>query len=97
MTGVTGSAIADHILCLLDEWQLSASNIHGQTYDGAGAMAGKSRCVFKLLMYTHCAAHALNLCVIKCCSVAEIRNMDTAESIYRFFSNSPKRQLALKC
>ena len=104
LTGVTGSAIADHILRLLDEWQLSASNIRGQTYDGAGAMAGKSRGAaariqeaFPKAMYTHCAAHALNLCVVKCCSVAEIRNMmDTAESICRFFSNSPKRQLALE-
>ena len=52
---------------------------------------------FPKAMYTHCAAHTLNPCVVKCCSVAEIRNMmDTAESICRFFSNSPKRQLALE-
>ena len=43
LTGVTGNAIADHILRLLADWQLSASNLHGQTYDGADAMAGKSR------------------------------------------------------
>ena len=104
LTGVTGNAIADHILRLLDDRQLSASNIRGQTYDGAGAMAGQSRCAaariqeaFPKAMYTHCAAHALNLCVVKCCSIAEIRNMmDTAESICCFFSNSPKRQLALE-
>lgn len=67
-------------------------------------MAGKSRGAaariqeaFPKAIYTHCAAHALNLCVVKCCSVVEIRNMmDTAESICRFFSNSPKRQLALE-
>ena len=99
VTGVTGNAIADHILRLLADWQLSASNIRGQLYDGAGAMAGKSRGAaariqeaFPKAIYTHCAAHALNLCMIKCCSVTEIRNMmDTAESICRFFSNSPKR------
>lgn len=89
LTGVTGNTIADHILCLLANWQLSASNFRGQTYDGAGAMAGKSRGAaahiqeaFPKAIYTHCAVHALNLCVVKCCSVAEIRNrMDTAESI----------------
>lgn len=67
-------------------------------------MAGKSRGAaariqeaFPKAMYTHCAAHALNLCVVKCCSVAEMRNMmDTAESICRFFSNYPKKQLALE-
>ena len=104
LTGVTGHAIADHILRLLVDWQLSASNIRGQTYDGAGAMAGKSRGAaariqeaFPKAIYTHCAAHAPNLCVVKCCSIAEIKNMmDTAESICRFFSNSPKRQLALE-
>ena len=106
LSGVSGSAIADHILSLLDDWQLLPCNIRGQTYDGAGAMAGKRKGAaarileaFPKAIYTHCAAHALNLCVVKCCSVAEIRNMmNTAESICRFFSNSPKRQLALeKC
>lgn len=51
-------------------------------------MAGKSRGAaariqeaFPKTVYTHCAAHALNLCV-ECCSVAEIRNMmNTVESI----------------
>ena len=43
LTGVTGNGIADHILRLLGDWQLLPSNIRGQTYDGAGAMAGKSR------------------------------------------------------
>ena len=77
-------AIADRILQLLSNWQLSGSYLVGQTYDGAGAMAGKN----------NGAAHALNL---KCCSIAEIRNtMDTADSICRFFSNSPKRQLAFE-
>ena len=94
-------AIADRILQLLSNWQLSGSYLVGQTYDGAGAMAGKNNGaaarIQKILpkaVYTHCAAHAQNL---KCCSIAEIRNtMDTADSICRFFSNSPKRQLAFE-
>ena len=77
-TGTTGEAIADHILSELDSWQLSASQLHGQTYDGAGAMAGKRRAAahitdkYPKALYTHCAAHALNLCVVKCCSIPEI-------------------------
>ena len=49
LSGVTGSAIADHILKLLSDWQLSPANLCGQTYDGAGAMAGKSRGAAKLI------------------------------------------------
>ena len=25
-------------------------------------------------VYTHCAAHVLNLCVVKCCNIPEVRN-----------------------
>ena len=102
--GTTGEAIADNILSQLDSWQLSASDLRGQTYDGAGAMAGKRRGAaaritdqYPKALYTHCAAHALNLCVVECCSIPEIRNtMDIADSICRFFGNSPKRQLCLE-
>ena len=45
-------------------------------------------------LYAHCAAHKLNLCIVKCCA---IRNtMETADFITRFFNNSPKRQLELE-
>ena len=99
-----GEAIADRILSQLDSWQLSASQLRGQTYDGTGAMAGKRRgaaaCIadqYPKALYTHCAAHVLNLCVVKCCSILEIRNtMDIADSICRSFGNSPKRQLCLE-
>lgn len=69
LTGVTGSAIADHILRLLADWQLSAANIRGQTYDGAGAMAGKSRGAAARIqealpkaIYTHCCTCPQPLC-----------------------------------
>ena len=104
MTDVSGEAIADHILPVLADWQLSATHLHGQTYDGAGVMAGKNKGaaphiqkVFQKAIHTDCAAHALNLCDVKCCSFAEIENtMDTADSICCLFSNSPKRQPALE-
>lgn len=94
---VTAKAIADDILSKLAEWQLQ----HQLLCDGAGAMSGKSKGassrILSKALYTHCAAHRLNLCVMKCCSIMEVSNMmQTADTISRFFSNSPKRQLALE-
>jgi len=43
--------------------------------------------------YTHCAAHRLNFCVVKCCSIREISiMMGTADSAVRYFKYSPKCQ-----
>ena len=41
ITGVTGEAIAAQIQKNLEDWKPSASQLRGQTYDGAGSMAGK--------------------------------------------------------
>ena len=62
-SGVTGMALADNILSKLSEWQLQPQLLCGQAYDGAGAMAGKSKGVAtrihsqypKALLYTHIA------------------------------------------
>ena len=71
VTGVTGEAIADNLLQHLSDWQLPASMLCGQTYDGAGAMAGKTKGAaariaecYPKAVYTHCAVHVLNLCVL---------------------------------
>lgn len=104
LSGVSGEDIARDILAKLVEWQLQPHLLRGQAYDGAGAMAGKSKGAAARIMvqhpkavYTHCAAHRLNLCIMKCCSVREITNMmQTADAISRFFSFSPKRQLSLE-
>ena len=76
-TGVTGSAIAQDILSKLGELQLHF--LCGQAYDGAGAMAGRSKGVSECILskypkalYTHCAPHRLNLCVVNCCSIQEV-------------------------
>lgn len=42
-SGVTGEGITDNILTKLIEWQLQPQLLRGQAYDGAGAMAGKSK------------------------------------------------------
>ena len=68
-----------------------------EPWQGRIRAAARIQEIFPKAVYTHCAAYALNLCVMKCCSIAEIRNMmDTADSICRFFSNFPKRQLAFE-
>ena len=58
------------------------SFLRGQAYDGAGAMAGSAEGVathiqnqYPKVIYIHCAAHRLNLCIVKCCSILEISNM----------------------
>ena len=45
-------------------------------------------------LYTYCASHRLNLCVVRSCAVREISNMmQSADKLSQFFSNSSKRQL----
>ena len=72
-SGVSGEALADSILEQLKVWQLHPQYMRGQAYDGAGAMAGKTKGVaaqistlYPRALYTPCAAHRLNLCVVKC-------------------------------
>ena len=63
-------------------------------YRGA-AVTIQSKC--PKAVYVHCAAHALNLCVVAACSVQLLKNMmGTMVEICLFFSNSPKRQLELE-
>ena len=103
-TGTTGAAIADKILTALKGYGLSLDNLRGQSYDGAGNMAGKYKgaaatiqSTYPKATYVHCAAHSLNLCIVSACSVQPVRNMmGTLIEINLFFSNSPKRQLELE-
>ena len=43
VTGATGEAIAYCLLQHLSDWQLPASMLCGQVYDGAGVMAGTTK------------------------------------------------------
>ena len=104
LSGVSGEAIADNILTKLETWQQQPQFLRGQAYDGAGAMAGSSKGAAARITAckvsqgsVHCAPHRLNLCVVKCCKIQEVSSMmQTADNVCRFFSNSPKRQLALE-
>ena len=72
----------------------------GQSYDGAGNMAGRYvgastliQGAFKKALYVHCMNHRLNLCVADTWSLQMVRNMmRTVRKLSAFFSNSPKRQ-----
>ena len=73
--------------------------LRGQAYDGAGNMAGRCHGAAALVQkdfpkatYFHCAAHALNLCVVAACKVTSVRNMlGVLEQVCLFFIMSPKR------
>ena len=98
-TGTSGRAIADKILDTLHKLSLDPQNLRGQAYDGAGNMAGKYRGAAALIQkdfpraaYFHCAAHALNLCVVAACRVQSVQNMvGMLEQVCLFFTMSPKR------
>ena len=74
--------LADSILAKLEIWQLQPQFLQGQAYDGAGAMAGASKGAaaritarYPKALYTHCASHRLNLCVVKCCKIQEVNSI----------------------
>ena len=102
-TGTSGRAIANKILQTLEKLSIDAHNLRGQTYDGAGNMAGKYQGAAALIQndypkatYFHCAAHVLNLCVVAACKVPSVRNMvGILEQVCLFFMMSPKRHAEL--
>jgi hypothetical protein len=63
VNGVRGEAIASTILTQLSSWQLPASLLRGQGYDGAGAMSGSTKGAaariittqYPKALYTHCS------------------------------------------
>ena len=66
----------------------------------AGQVRGTAACVLSIypkVVYTHCAAHWLNLCIVKCCNICEVNNViQTADKIAHFLKYSPKWQGALE-
>ena len=96
-TGLTGEAIANNISKKIDNWQnyyeARHTMVQGQTKGATACIASK----YPKAIYTHCASHRLNLCVMKCRDMREVNNMmQTADAIARFFKFSPKRQQALE-
>lgn len=96
----TGNAIRVLIINLVRDLGLTMDNCRGQSYDGAGNMAGRyvgaSTLIqhqFPKAIYVHCMNHRLNLCVADTCSLAMVQDMmGTVRKLSEFFRNSPKRQ-----
>ena len=92
------------ILKAVADLGLPMANCRGQSYDGAGNMAGKYNGVSSLIqgqfskaLYVHCMNHRLNLCVADTCSEYLVKDMmSVVRSLSSFFSGSPKRQQHLK-
>ncbi|XP_071821470.1 52 kDa repressor of the inhibitor of the protein kinase-like [Apostichopus japonicus] len=101
---ITGEEICRNILDTLTALGLNPQDCRGQTYDGAGNMAGKERgCAARFqevsprAHYHHCSSHSLNLALSKACSVTEITLMLSAiKSTGLFFEGSPKRSRQLE-
>lgn len=100
----TGETLAKKIVESLESWGLDTGNIRGQGFDGAANMSGKNKGVqarIKKLnpkaLYFHCAAHCLNLCIVKSCDVQNVKNMfSTMKDLALFFNLAPKRQRKLE-
>ena len=98
---VRASDIAEAIIKCLNDLGLSLCWLRGQGYDGASTMSGhKNGVQARILekqpkaMYTHCSGHALNLAIVKSCSVPEIENcIDIIKSFTFWVKYSPKRGL----
>ena len=78
----TGNAIKELIINSVRDLGLTMDNCRGQSYDGAGNMAGRyvgaSTLIqhqFPKAIYVHCMNHRLNLCVADTCSLAMVQNM----------------------
>ena len=90
---ITGEALATALFSWLQEHNIDVSFCRGQGYDGASSMSSSTvgvqariREVSPMALYTHCHSHKLNLCIVKACSVSQIRNANGVISeIAKFF------------
>ena len=97
---ITGEYLSTALLSWLEAHNIDVSFCRGQGYDGASNMSSsiagvqaRIRSVSPMAFYTHCQSHQLNLCVVKACSIPQIRNASGVISeIAKFFNYSPKHQ-----
>ena len=97
---VSGANLAKSIIEALKRLGLDVNVLQGQSYDGAGNMAGpKSGVSSRILndhpkaLYFHCSSHRLHLVVASNCKLPSVRNMmDTVKKCSDIFHFSPKKQ-----
>ncbi|XP_065662764.1 52 kDa repressor of the inhibitor of the protein kinase-like [Hydra vulgaris] len=79
-------------------------NCRGQSYDGAGAMAGHTKGLSSRISnlnekasFVHCYSHRLNLAICASCNVQYVKNLLThVKEVSYFFNLSPTRQQKLE-
>ena len=101
VTSLTGRSLADVILSVLSDNQLSLMALVGKGFDGAANMSGKDEGVqqhlfdagVELSVYFHSFAHRLNLVLEHSVeNVSTVKTVfETIGDIYRFMDGSPKR------
>lgn len=101
----TAVALGNEIFTLLGKFNVSAEKLVAQTYDGARVMSGASggtqaivKKSFPNADYIHCKAHVLNLVLLHACTNHREtkRFFSTYFTLASFFTQSPKRDAALK-
>lgn len=103
-TDLSGAALSEQILQALNRLGLQIEDLRGQGYDGGANMSGKFNGVQArlkqlqpLAVYMHCAAHKLNLAIVKACSLSSVRNMmGVVSNITNFVRESAKRLEIMK-
>ena len=91
----TGNTMKELIINSVRDLGLTMDNCRGQSYDGAGNMAGRyvgaSTLIqhqFPKAIYVRGMNHCLNLCIADTCSLAMVQNMmGTVRKLSEFFSN----------
>lgn len=100
-----GQYIFDVVLGIFQLHGIDIKNCRSQSYDNASNMSGiysgvqaRFREINHLAEWVPCAAHSLNLvgsATVECCSAA-VDYFGVVQSVYVFFSASPKRWSTLK-
>ena len=101
---LSGELLGKAILESLDKVGLDIQKCVEQGYDGAPVMSSSAAGAASVLLtknpralYTHCASHSLNLCIVDACKVQAIRNMiSTLRQVIRFVNASAKRKALFK-
>lgn len=105
-SGHTGCAIAETLICLLDDYKIDIKDCRGQSYDNAANMSGKyngMQAIIKRVnsyaVFVPCCGHSLNLVgktAANSCPTA-IKFFDFVQNIYVFFTASTSRyQILIK-
>ena len=96
----TGESLRDLVLESLSQLHIPIENCRGQCHDGAANMSGHIKGLQALIqehaplaLFTHCAAHRLNLVVVSACCVNTKAKLffGTIQNCYTFICASPVR------